>query len=256
MDCDGVLNDETEHENAVTTAILEDLAQRTGIDYSNLRTEFNRLSQEAIEQHWSWKPNQRYTSAYAGESIFMTQLAVFENMLKIKYRDAILTDHDDVDDYIYQIYKQVSQSFEKRIRQVASSLLDKLYESDHEVTLVTNSPSNNGWGELTHNIERIKKIGNARKHYVDSDEYIFASGRFVMVDRPHYNQILEDANPGVVVGDTFSLDLSLPAHKRIPIVLVTTPYTSDWAKAATKEFNGVIIDYDQIDQIPELIEEI
>jgi hypothetical protein len=72
----------------------------------------------------------------------------------------------------------------------------------------------------------------------DVPRHFDVGGYRVATDRPHYEQILVDERPDVIVGDVFSLDLALPLElvRRNPaafgsprIVLRVRPYTPAWS---------------------------
>jgi FMN phosphatase YigB (HAD superfamily) len=85
----------------------------------------------------------------------------------------------------------------------------------------------------------LRVRGNARKFVLgEQPRHCDVAGYRVATDRPHYERILLEERPDVVVGDVFSLDLALPldlVRRGAPgfgtprIVMRVRPYTPAWS---------------------------
>jgi len=60
----------------------------------------------------------------------------------------------------------------------------------------------------------LRVRGSAGKQVLGGDEVIDIGGRRIHVDRPRYRAAIEQERPALVIGDVFSLDLSLPHRMR------------------------------------------
>jgi len=109
----------------------------------------------------------------------------------------------------------------------------------HEIVIVSNSSTHRIIqlleGAGLHPNAQLRVRGDAQKYSLGSSAHLVQLGsRAVDIDRPHYLKILKDEKPDVVVGDVFSLDLSLPWHLnqlgeiRASLFLRRRHYTPVW----------------------------
>lgn len=156
-------------------------------------------------------------------------------------------------------------------RPVLQRLLDKGVEivvvsnsgTDRIVQLLANAglkPVAHGAGEGT-----LRVRGNARKFLLGEVPRAFNVGDYVIdTHRPHYEAILREEMPDVVIGDVFSLDLALPLRlaaskekgfENLQVVLRKREYSPDWSlehltSGLGREAKGGI--FDRLDQLLEL----
>jgi FMN phosphatase YigB (HAD superfamily) len=109
---------------------------------------------------------------------------------------------------------------------------------------------------------RLRIRGGARKFILSEAPRGFeVEGYAVATDRPHYEQILLEERPDVVVGDVFSLDLALPldlVRRRAPgfgprLVLRRRSYTPAWSAGYVAGPARADARCDVVDRIQEIL---
>jgi FMN phosphatase YigB (HAD superfamily) len=106
---------------------------------------------------------------------------------------------------------------------------------------------------------QLRIRGNARKYLLSNSPRQIEVGEYsVPVDRPHYEQILIEERPNVVVGDVFSLDLALPldlvrrgaaGFGKPRLILRRRPYTPAWSASYVAKLGKAVTRCDVIDRI-------
>ena len=100
-----------------------------------------------------------------------------------------------------------------------AEVLHELHARGAEVVVVSNSPADKivdwftsvGADAGVSGEHDLCVRGRAGKQTLGAGhQTIEVAGRSIFVDRPMYEQVIEEENPDVVIGDVFSLDLALP----------------------------------------------
>lgn len=126
--------------------------------------------------------------------------------------------------------------------------LTTLLDAGHRLVIVSNSGTDrvldilsaSGLGAADHARDpgaRLRVRGDARKFALGDVPRLsrFGANYDVDLSRPHYERILVDERPAVVIGDVFSFDLALPhdlgrrgVMPPVGLVLRRRPYSPDW----------------------------
>ena len=261
-DFDGVLTDLSEEASRVRELFESKVVQLSGD--RNAR----RLIQECVERVTSephlhgWRSGGNRVTAFSNEDGF-----IFVNGLAACMDDAVKNGHelarvvfslvknrgtDSFADLAQACYQQMAAETESGQRSPMDSgagrALKTLIEQGHCVVIVSNSGTDriksilsvsDVGGELDRPAPRIRIRGNAKKYVLgNGPENITSKFYCVAVDRPCYREILLEEKPDVVIGDVFSLDLSLPVFmasqgfeslKKGYLFLRRREYTPEWS---------------------------
>lgn len=148
----------------------------------------------------------------------------------------------------------------------AAGVVQELLSQGHELIFVSNSTEEKLTGMLTdagiERGERLRVIGDAKKWCIGDDEpLVEIDGRAVHMDRPHYEAILAEVQPDLVIGDVASFDLALPAYMRstgklsdrLRLVLRRNAGSSRWALAQVHGAGPVRLVDEVVDSVAELL---
>lgn len=148
----------------------------------------------------------------------------------------------------------------------ANAALQRLLDEGHELIFVSNSPESKLQAMLSQAgiapRQRLRVIGDAKKWLIRNEEpRVSLDGREVYMDRPHYETILLEVQPDVVVGDVVSFDLALPGYLRwrgrlsadMRLVLRRSAHSSKWALAQAEAQSAIRLVDEVIDSVAELI---
>lgn len=148
----------------------------------------------------------------------------------------------------------------------ASGIVDQFLAAGHELVFVSNSPDEKlrsmlGEAGIVEG-DRLRVVGDAKKWLIRNDEpRVTVDGRDVYMDRPHYEAILLEVQPDLVVGDVASFDLALPAYMRwrgrlsadLRLVLRRNADSSKWALAQAESKGAIRLVDEIIDSVAELV---
>ncbi len=231
-DFDGVWT-ETHHEaEALFAQICSWCADLMGSDAtveSDL-TAFRRDVEHA-PMDYGWAPDGRI-SAFADEDPLCELaglcdfIARAESGVALRYRRAIEQRWDSVRDFGERAFTTAMTRFRTQnppaIATDAREQLLAVKEAGAEVVVVSNSDPGKllAWfqsagidaSEQPGHELRIR--GSAGKQTLGADTTIAIGDRRIHVDRPLYRTAIEQERPAIIIGDIFSLDLSLPHHMR------------------------------------------
>ena len=147
----------------------------------------------------------------------------------------------------------------------ASEIVDRMVSEGHELVFVSNSPVEKLremlGAEGIGSGDQVRVIGDAKKWLIRNDQpRVSVDGREVYMDRPHYEAILLDVQPDLVVGDVASFDLALPAYMRwqgrlsadLRLVLRRSANSSKWALDQAESTGALCLVDEIIDSVGEL----
>lgn len=147
----------------------------------------------------------------------------------------------------------------------ASEIVDRILSEGHELVFVSNSPVEKLremlGAEGIASGDRIRVLGDAKKWLIRNDDpRVNVDGREVHMDRPHYEAILLEVQPDLVVGDVASFDLALPAYMRwqgrlsadLRLVLRRSANSSKWALAQAASTDALRLVDEIVDSVAEL----
>ena len=180
---------------------------------------------------YGWAPDGRI-SAFSDEDP-LCELAGLSDLLAraesgtaLRYREAIEGRWDSVRNFAEDAFVTAMIRFRAEnppsIAADAKDQLRAVTDRGAEVVVVSNSEPGKllAWfsaagidaGEEPGHELRIR--GSAGKQVLGGDSTIAVGDRHVHVDRPRYRRAIEQERPDLIIGDIFSLDLSLPHRMR------------------------------------------
>jgi phosphoglycolate phosphatase-like HAD superfamily hydrolase len=280
-DFDGVWTDQAIEAEAVKLYLVAEASRLAEVPGNRALAHFRAFEQRAHAhpEQFGWAPDGRIT-AYLDEDPFCVPNSIAswiergEGPRERHYRDAILASgFDTITAFADHCFFTATAGFRREhppaLVPGARELLTDIQAAGAEVVLVSNSESSKiiGWfeqvgveaGECTSSALRVR--GAAGKQVLgDSGETIDVAGRRIHVDRPLYRTILEEERPDLVIGDVFSLDLSLPHVLRAAgangapstLVLRDHAHTPGWIRDTRA---GGAIDHlvDSVSELPALV---
>ena len=131
-------------------------------------------------------------------------------------------------------------------RDDVSPVLKEILKKGNRAYVITNGGTDKVKRMLGEIDVNIPVYGDAEKFAVDKEwdnipEKLQIGRKCIFLRRAKYFNILQEIKGGkIVIGDVFSMDLSLPYSIGIPIVLVKTSYTPSWAEKFVKK-NGKVV---------------
>lgn len=264
-DFDGVLTDLTAEAARVCELFSAHLRHHNPLGDAALNALLQRARTQVHDNPtaYGWHQHGRL-SAYANEDGFMANIGLAACLDQLVATDA------DADAIAQALHMHDIASFEvvcqtcytamveetrrgshHPIEPAAVRTLQQLLDQGHDVVVVSNSsttriidllrahdltPADHA-ADPTH---RFRVRGDARKFALGTNSHGFHIGDYwVDTDRPAYDAILRDERPHAVIGDVFTLDLSLPLELSrstpehfdgIQLFLRQRPYTPDWAR--------------------------
>lgn len=218
-------------------AIFRDFVQVSGSHHGLSDLEIQSVLNQIRRAPWDygWEHSGRL-SAFANEDPFI-ELIALSSHLGLR----------DVANACFHHVKKSSLALEPSAVAAAQRAIDQ----GHEIVIVSNSSSDR--------IERILEStglvlprgirvrGDAQKYVTTPSSPTLTIDRYAIpLDRPIYREVLLSEKPDLVVGDVFSLDLSLPAALRaqgllphVQIALVERPYSPAWSQDYVRGLSGV-----------------
>lgn len=260
-DFDGVWTDPREEAALGYDFIAHEVCRLTGLDLNLVQKRIASIRSDVLASPLShgWESNGAI-AAFSEEDPYITNNAICR-AIALHHSDlweSIRGEFPDFDEFSYSCYRGgVKRYSEKNIdllRPGAKDILRSLLSHGWDIVYASNSTGEklrSCLGDLSaEEGGPIRIRGSARKFVLTTENgetnKEFA-GRKVRTDRGHYLEILEEEQPDILIGDVFSLDLSLPAELRekgVPylthgLVLYKTEYTPSWAMEAAKGTEGV-----------------
>lgn len=266
FDFDGVLTNQTEEALRVREIFLASAAQISRLSEAQVAGLFQQgesAMKERPERH-GWNSRNRIT-AFANEDLFIHNNGLaacldqwaYEGRPQVRevllsLRQAGFESFHSLAGFAYtEMVKETQAGKLKPIDPKSADLMAKLLAHDHEAVIVSNSGTarildlfrSAGIEAVAHSDDsnaRLRVRGDARKFELGEAARTFDVGNYrVDTSRPVYEMILREERPGAVIGDVFSLDLSLPLYLArteplsfggMNLFLRTQHYTPLWSR--------------------------
>jgi hypothetical protein len=262
-DFDGVWTDPREEAALGYDFIIDEVCRITGADRETIQARISSIRDEVLSQPLlhGWESNGAI-AAFSEEDPYITNNAICRAicLYHSDLWDQLKNDFSDFDAFSYSCYRGGVQRYSAGkvdlLRKGAKDVLRSLLSKGWEIVYASNSTGEklrSCLGELSAEEGGPIRIRGSARKFVLTSEVGGSSQKFakreVRTDRGHYLEILEEEKPDIIVGDVFSLDLSLPAELRakgIPylekgLVLYKTEYTPSWALEAAQSTPGISI---------------
>ena len=131
-------------------------------------------------------------------------------------------------DFSYNMFLDATKDEEIELMKGAKNFVDYLFDNEFQPIIVTNSATTKGERCAQALDYDIPVYGNAKKYMVEKEHPFSIDGRESYSERPNYEQILNKILPDYkikpeevfVVGDIFTLDLSLPYRLGMNCILI------------------------------------
>ena len=263
-DFDGVWTDQALEAQSVKLYLAAEAARLAGVSADEALEHFQgyEAAVKAAPTRYGWAPDGRIT-AYVDEDPFCVpnSIAVYieegaEEHART-YRAAILDGGFAnltafADHCFHTAAGDYRQQHPPALVPGAAEVLHELHGLGAEVLVVSNSPAEKivGWFQAVgadagvgpdHDL-RVR--GQAGKQTLGANNTsIEVAGREIFVHRPLYEQVIEEENPDLIIGDVFSLDLALPhvlrregrAAAPETLVLRKLGHTPEWIHSTRAE---------------------
>lgn len=131
-------------------------------------------------------------------------------------------------DFSYKMFLDATEDEEIELMKGAKKIVDYLFDNEFQPIIVSNSAATKGERCAQALGYDIPVYGNAKKYRVEKEHPFSIDGRESYSERPNYEQILNKTMPDYktkpedvfVVGDIFTLDLSLPYRLGMNCILI------------------------------------
>lgn len=299
-DLDGVWTDQDKESVYVSEYIINKLSEITKFRSEELKELIDGCRKEMDKTPWEygWFYDGKI-SAYYHEDPFGDNNAIFNYIQRIGNRNSFSVFRQKLSDIKKAILQNGFESTEKfsnycftestKMFKEAGKLaphrngkeaLDKVLKKGVQVVVVSNSstqkiehlflkmgkqPTN----ERSFKPGNVHARGNAMKFILKQDfnsipAILKTEKRYdVQLRRESYYDMLIDEAPDYVLGDVFSLDISLPLYlklndsrfSKLKIIQVIHKYTPDWVKdfLSQDELNGFVFMIEDISELPDVI---
>jgi len=238
-DFDGVWTEPTREMHAVHDTVVGELARLSGFERAAMEEIYAGFGQQilAAPEGYGWQIDGKMSS-YVDEDFFALPTAVGQFIdqapcpVSAALRAAVLQEWQTVMAFLDHCYHSTCDRFralnKHDLAPGAERVLSWMLEHKLTICFATNAPAGKVIDWFAHHgyevadaretepgATPLRVYGRAGKQWLGpSGASIEVGGRTVQVDRPQYREILEREQPDAVVGDVFSLDLSLPAALR------------------------------------------
>ncbi len=235
LDFDGTIAAIEEHTEAFKESLINGLSEKTGLRSSRVKKDFKDGEKKVIENRSEYGlVINGFTVAVADEDPYILYRSVAEALYKHyeSYRFCGFGDFRNV--FIEKAFNDVSPMPSSITRSTANILEDLAKKTN--LIIVSNANKDRIRKALMEAGLNIPFIGKAGKTFIDPafkkvGRRIEVGGFNIDIRRPRYYKILESiGGRKTVVGDVFSMDLSVPHRMGIDIMLKENSYTPDWSK--------------------------
>lgn len=260
-DFDGVLTDITHEARRSSEIFRLHLTQSGGVPPDELENLLRKVQREMerFPLHHGWKVDGRI-AAYWDEDAFMhtqalgaclDEWALVDRNCTAQVLQALKTkgisSFSDLAGVSYtQMTQETSEGKLKPLDPETKAVVTELLKRGHDVVIVSNSKTDRITQLLTNQglaigdspNSQLRIRGDAKKFVLgDTPDRLDVDDHAVDIARPHYEAILIQERPQVVIGDVFSLDLALPlslARRQTPgfeplqLFLRKRDYTPSW----------------------------
>ena len=282
-DFDGVWTDQQAEARFIQVWLAREVAPLIAASPEEALQDFDAFFASAMEEpsRSGWAPDARITGfidedvALATGSVFywLEQGGVHQDGATCRadlWRTGIRqAGHSSIEDFASSHFHPAMLAYRSecghQLIDGALGIVDRLLAAGHELIFVSNSPGAKLEGMLGEAgifpRNRLRVIGDAKKWLIRNDEpRVTIDGRSVYMDRPHYESILLEVQPDLIVGDVASFDLALPAYLRwrgrlsakLRLVLRRNADSSKWALAQAESTGAIRL----VDEIVDSVEQI
>jgi FMN phosphatase YigB (HAD superfamily) len=255
-DFDGVWTDPRAEADAIRDLMIERLAEAANLSYENVAIVFAEIqknfNENPFEYGWEFEGS---ITAFPDEDMYGRNHAIAmclwdarpafpESMI---LREAIVKIATNAEKFADMCFRDGRSRFREKNKSFlvpqAAQVISELRQRGFKMTIVSNS-------KVTHildlfdaaevSLDGFEVIGGARKFHLGLAPSVPESWQWqeakISLQRPHYLDLLERLKPDAVIGDVFSLDLSLPLYlrssrsdwKHLRAGLIKQPYTPNW----------------------------
>jgi len=296
-DFDGIWTNQAKEAEYVWNFILNYLSELTSESKNFVSDTLSACKKEmnGTPELYGWY-NNGAVACYYNEDPFGDNNAIFDYINKtglsddtayhksLKHiRDSILKKYNSLADFSQDCFFLATTKFkeEGKLSPVsdAAEVVQKINSSGTEIIIVSNSKTK----KIEHVFEKagikaspehgsvVRVRGDAMKFVLDNSfnevpEYLNINDKFsVPLRRKSYYEILKEEKPDIVIGDVFSLDLSLPLYLRLnrkefsnlKVVQRVQTYTPYWVKnfLGRENLKGIAFMVNSVSELPDIISE-
>lgn len=244
FDFDGTLTNPSPHADAMREMMVRILVSK-GISEYKVRQDIEKIRDIILkrpEKHpWIVRG---MPACFANEDPFVVNNVTAQELFKVDtiYGNLI----ESAGRLSGEAYRRATQHMSPYFRDDVSPLLKEILKKGNRACVITNGGTDKVKRMLEEINMNIPVYGDAEKFAVDKEwdnvpEKLQIGKRYIFLRRAKYFNILKKIKSDkIVIGDVFSMDLSLPYSIGIPIVLVKTSYTPSWAEKFVKKNGGVV----------------
>ena len=244
FDFDGTLTNPFPHADAMREIMIKILVSK-GISEYKVRQDIekirNRILKQPEKHPWIIRG---IPACFANEDPFVVNNVTAQELSKIDtiYGNLIKS----AEQLSGEAYRKATQHMPPYFRDDVSPVLKEILKKGNRAYVITNGGTDKVKRMLGEIDVNIPVYGDAEKFAVDKEwdnipEKLQIGRKCIFLRRAKYFNILQEIKGGkIVIGDVFSMDLSLPYSIGIPIVLVKTSYTPSWAEKFVKK-NGKVV---------------
>ncbi|OYD13674.1 hypothetical protein CH333_10485 [candidate division WOR-3 bacterium JGI_Cruoil_03_44_89] len=244
FDFDGTLTDPFPHADAMREAMINILVSR-GIPERRVMRDIEVLTDGILgqpEEH-PWVVG-GIPACFGNEDPFVVNNVTAQELFETNeiYRGLF----ESPGQLSAEAYRGATRDMPPHFRDDTPSVLKEIIRDGNRVCVVTNAGTDKVRRMLGEIGVSIPIYGDAEKFMVDMEwdkvpRTLEIGDRCIFLRRAKYFNILREmGSEKMVIGDVFSMDLSLPHAIGIPIVLVKTPYTPSWAERFVEK-NGRVV---------------
>lgn len=262
-DFDGVWTDPRAEADAIRDLMVTLLSDSTSLSIERIKEIFAEIEKNFVlnpfKYGWLYE---EYITAFAMEDLYGRNHAIATCLWQKEpnfpeseaLREAIEKIAENADRFSDICFRDGRSQYREKNKTLllkdAAQVISQIRDADYRMTIVSNS-------KITHildlfeaaeiSLEGFQIIGGARKFHLGMVGSLPETWQWqeatVSLQRPHYFDLLERLKPDAVVGDVFSLDLSVPLYLRstrdgwqnFRAGLIKQPYTPSWVANETNE---------------------
>ncbi len=278
-DFDGVWTDQAGEARFIQAWLARVTAPILGATEAEALADFDAFFSQAMLEpgDYGWAPDGRVTG-FVDEDLLLSTGSVFhwleqggEHPRADAWRSRIrAAGHPSIEQFASDHFHPAMLAYREQhghgLVEGAAGVVAGLLAQGHDVIFVSNSTEEKLAGMLgeagIEPGERLRVIGDAKKWCIGDDEpRVVIDGRAVYMDRPHYEAILLDVRPDLVIGDVASFDLALPAYMRamgrlapgLRLLLRRNSGSSQWALDQPNERGPIRLVDEIVDSVAELL---
>ena len=234
FDFDGTLTDPFPHADAMREMMIDILVSE-GIPEDKVREDIDMIRNRIFSQPQKhpWIIND-ITGCYGNEDPFVVNNVIAQELPGIsKIYSEVIRNPGELSSISY---RDATRDMLPHLRSDTIVTFERILRNGNKVYIVTNGGTDKVKRMISEMDINVPVYGEARKFEVNKKweklpEKMEIDGLPIFLRREKYYNILQGIEGDkTVVGDVFSMDLSLPYVLGIPIAIVKTVYTPSWAE--------------------------